>query len=301
MSNKYHYSVLSSELINKLDINPEGVYVDCTLGLGGHSNLIASKLTTGKLISIDQDELALKEAKLRINNIDNVIFVKDNFRNIGKILDELNIKEVDGIIYDLGTSYYQLVDEDRGFTYHGDTSLDMRMNINQDFDAKILLATYPEDKLVKILRDYGDEKQAVRLAQAIIAEREISPILTNTRLNEIIKNVKGYSKGKHPSKNVYQAIRIEVNDEMVALRESLNVAINYLKVNGKLLVITFHSLEDRIVKDFFYHKKQLITETLFENIHHYHTSKTVYPTQLEIDENKASRSAKLRILTKLNE
>lgn len=296
-----HYSVLLKETINKMEIDPKGIYVDMTLGLGGHSEQIAKRLTTGRLISFDQDEIAIARAKNRLKKYENITFVKSNFRFIKEELAKIGINKVDGILYDLGTSFYQLTDENRGFTYHGESILDMRMDLQGKVTAADILNTYDEKKLSWIFKKYGDEKKSKQLAKAIVERREVVKFETNVQLNEIIKEVKGWNKNKHPSKNIFQSIRIEVNNEIDVIEESLIQAIELIKINGRISVITFHSLEDIVTKNIFWQKKQDIIQTPMENIHLYHTPKVVYPSKEEIKENKASRSAKLRILIKKRE
>ena len=294
-----HYSVLTNETIKKLNIKKDGIYIDCTLGLGGHSKLIAEKAIDGKVIAFDQDPIAIKKAKENLFELSNVIFIEDNFKNIKKRLNELNIYEVDGILYVLGTSYYQLTDENRGFTYHGESKLDMRMNPNQELSAIEVVNEYSKDDLANIFFKYGDEKKSFKIADAIINYRNSKKITLNTELNEIIKSVKGYVKDKHPSKNIFQAIRIEVNNEIEVIKESINDAISLLKKGGVIAVITFHSLEDKTVKNIFWEFKEDINITPMGNVHKYKTNKSIYPSDDEISENKASRSAKLRTLIKL--
>ncbi len=294
-----HYSVLAKETIDRLKIKKDGIYIDCTLGLGGHTRLLAEAANEGKVISFDQDPNAMAKAKENLQDLDNIIFIEDNFANIKSRVDELGISKVDGILYDLGTSYYQLTDEDRGFTYHGETKLDMRMNPNQELSAIEVVNQYSKDELVNIFYKYGDEPKAHRIAEAIIEYRQDKQITLNTELNEIIKSVKGFVKDKHPSKNIFQAIRIEVNNEIGVIEESLEQAVELVKKNGIIAVISFHSLEDKTVKNFFWEKKEDIEVTMMGNNHKYKTSKVIYPSKAEVEENNASRSAKLRTLTKL--
>ncbi len=296
-----HYSVLAKETIDRLKIKKDGIYIDCTLGLGGHTRLIAEKAIDGKVISFDQDPNAMKKAKENLSDLSNIIFVEDNFSNIKSKVDELGIDKVDGILYDLGTSYYQLTDEARGFTYHGESELDMRMNPSQNLSAIEVLNEYTKEQLTDIFYKYGDEPKAPRIAQAIVEYRQNEKIILNTQLNEIIKSVKGFVKDKHPSKNIFQAIRIEVNNEIGVIEESIEQAISLLKKKGIIAVISFHSLEDKTVKNIFWEKKEDIDVTMMGNTHHYKTSKVVYPSKQEIEENNASRSAKLRTLTKLTD
>ncbi len=301
MNNMKHYSVLAKETIERLKVKKDGIYIDCTLGLGGHTRLLAEAASEGRVISFDQDPQALNKAKENLQDLKNVTFIADNFSNIKDRVLELGIDKVDGILYDLGTSYYQLTDEDRGFTYHGETKLDMRMNPNQEISAINIVNEYDKEQLAEIFFKYGDEPKSHRIAEAIIEFRQNKQITLNTELNEIIKSVKGFVKDKHPSKNIFQAIRIEVNNEIGVIEESLTQAIDLLKKKGIIAVISFHSLEDKTVKNFFWEKKEAIDITPMGNIHHYKTSKVVYPTKAEVEENNASRSAKLRTLTKLTD
>ncbi len=300
MKNKMeHYSVLSKETIDRLKVKDDGIYIDCTLGLGGHTKLLAQKAFNGRVISFDQDIEALEHAKKELSKFNNITFINDNFKNLKENLNKIGIDKVDGILYDLGTSYYQLTDSNRGFTYHGESKIDMRMNPKQTLSAIEVVNEYEESELVEIFFKYGDEPKSHRIAKAIIDARSIKPITLNTELNDVIKSVKGYVKEKHPSKNIFQAIRIEVNDEIEVLKESLEQASTSLVEKGIIAAITFHSLEDKTVKNFFWNKKEDYEITPMGNTFHWKTSKTVYPTKNEIGENKASRSAKLRILTKL--
>ncbi len=301
MGNMKHYSVLAKETIDRLKIKKDGIYIDCTLGLGGHTRLLAEAASEGKVISFDQDPQAMNQAKENLKDLNNIIFVADNFSNIKDRVLELGIDKVDGILYDLGTSYYQLTDEDRGFTYHGESRLDMRMNPDQELSAIEVINNYSKEELADIFFKYGDEPKSHKIAEAIINYRQEKEITLNTELNEIIKSVKGFVKDKHPSKNIFQAIRIEVNNEIGVIEESLTQAIDLLKKKGIIAVISFHSLEDKTVKNFFWEKKEAIDITPMGNVHHYKTSKVVYPTKEEIEVNNASRSAKLRTLTKLTE
>lgn len=295
-----HYSVLSNEIIDKLKLKENGIYIDATLGLGGHTEKIKTLCPKCMVISFDQDINAINYSKKRLEEYSNIFFLNQNFKNIKYEVEKLNFKKVDGIIYDLGTSFYQLTDESRGFTYHGKTKLDMRMNQDQELSAINVLNEYSEKELSNIFFKYGDEKLSNKIAKAIVEYRENNKITYNTELNEIIRSVKGFTKDKHPFKNIYQSIRIEVNNEMGVLEDSLNEAFDILKKDGIIAVITFHSLEDRIVKNIFWNKKEDIEVTEFGNIHKYKTFKVVYPSKKEIEMNKASRSAKLRTIKKLN-
>lgn len=294
-----HYSVLLKETIDKLCIKKNGTYVDATLGFGGHTKEIAK--VAHKVISFDQDINAINVTKKKLKTFKNITFINTNFENLEYELKKLNIQKIDGILFDLGTSLEQLTDEKRGFTYHGQSVLDMRMDQEQTMSAIDVINEYSRHSLEKIFFEFGDEKLAKKLASKIIEERKKNKITTNTQLNEIIKKVKGWNKKKHPSKNIFQAIRIEVNREIEVLKEGLKQAVKFLDFGATLVVITFHSLEDKIVKDFFYKLKQKEKITTFKNIKYFYTHKTIYPSEKEINENKASRSAKLRSITKNNE
>lgn len=296
-----HFSVLKEETIDKLNINPDGVYVDATVGMGGHTKEIAERLSKGKIISFDQDSNAINYCKNKLSKYKNIIFVNSNFKNLKKELSKLGIEKIDGILYDLGASNYQFKDPSRGFTYRELSKLDMRMDVNSKLNAIDVINDYSESKLSKIFKEYGDEKNSSKLAKEIVLIRKNKKIKTNKELNEIITNVKGHSKKKNNLKNIYQSIRIEVNDEINSIKKSLEQAIDLLKINGRIIVITFHSLEDRVVKNIFWENKQKIIETPTENIHLFKTKKTIYPTKEEVELNKASRSSKLRVLIKNNE
>ena len=300
-----HYSVLLSESINGLKINPTGTYVDMTLGLGGHSKEIIRRLEKGgTLIAIDQDEKAIEIAKKNLSDEINktkakVIFIKSNFEKIDTVLEELNIKGIDGFLYDLGTSFYQLTSPERGFSFKEDL-IDMRMDLDQTFTALSVLNEYSEKELMKMFFDYGDIKFARDLAKEIISFRENKPFKDTGDLNSIIDRFKKRN-GKSSINNIYQAIRIEVNDEIGVLEKSLEKAIKFLNLNGVMSIITFHSLEDRVVKNFFRKYRDLEKETQFEILKFYKTTKAVFPSKEEVFENLPSRSAKLRILTKIYE
>ncbi len=296
-----HISVLQDEVLDKMELKPNGIYVDATLGLGGHTRLMANAQPEARIIAFDQDEDAIKEAKEILKNCSNVTIIKSNFANLKNELKKIGFEKIDGILYDLGTSYYQLTDEERGFTYHGDAKLDMRMDKSSKLSAIEVINEYREEDLAEIFWKYGDEKQSRKLAKAIVSKRQEGKITRNTELNEIIKQVKGFNKDKHPSKNIYQAIRIEVNKEIEAIEESLKQALEIVKVDGTVNVITFHSLEDRVVKDIFWKAKEDIIVTPKGNIQKFKTSKSIYPTKEEIEKNNASRSAKLRTIRKLKE
>ncbi len=303
MSNLNHVSVMLAETIRSLNIKENGIYIDMTLGLGGHSEAIAKTLKRGTIVCIDQDEKALEHSKNRLSQYINddlkIYFIHSNFSNIKNILLELNLTKVDGVLMDLGTSYYQLTDTDRGFSYKGDI-LDMRMDFSSNSKtAQTVLNEYSQVELAKIFFEYGDVKFAKDLAREIILFRESEYIKYPSQLNQIIDR---FSKmHKNNIKNIYQAIRIEVNDEISVLQKALKDVTEFLNIEGVISVITFHSLEDKVVKEYFNELKKLEHETPFEIIKFFKTSKVMWPSKEEISENKPSRSAKLRILVKKNE
>ncbi len=246
-----HISVLLEETIDSLNIKEDGIYVDCTLGGGGHSKEILKKLShKGKLIGIDQDTSALKAAKERLKDYENVIYVHNNFYNIDSILEELDIDKVDGIVMDLGVSSYQLDEASRGFSYMKDAPLDMRMNRDENFSAYDVVNSYGEEELFKILKNYGEEKFSRKIARFIVERRTEKSIETTGELVEIIRKAipAKFQREGHPAKRTFQAIRIEVNKELQILNKAIEDSVNRLNKDGRLSIITFHSLEDRIVK-----------------------------------------------------
>ncbi len=307
-----HYSVLLSESVDGLNIKPDGVYVDCTLGGGGHSEAIASKLTEGgKLIAIDQDSAAIEASQKRLAPYsDRIVFVHDNFSNVGEVLARLEIPKIDGAVIDLGVSSYQLDTPCRGFSYMHDAPLDMRMNSEAALTAREVINTYSEAQLKKIFFDYGEEKFSSRIASKICAVREDKPIETTLELVDIIRAsipAKAREAGSHPAKRVFQAVRIEVNSELSIIEPTLNSLIYSLKDGGRLSVITFHSLEDRIVKQTFAENSKGCTcpkdfpicvcgkKPRIKQINH----KPILPSEKELSENSRSHSAKLRIAEKI--
>ncbi|MGL5085599.1 MAG: 16S rRNA (cytosine(1402)-N(4))-methyltransferase RsmH [Clostridium sp.] len=305
-----HVSVLLNECIDGLDIKPDGIYVDCTLGGAGHSSHIVKKLSEkGRLIGIDQDKDALKAAGERLKEFKNVTLVHSNFYNIDSILENLNIEKVDGILMDLGVSSYQLDEGERGFSYMKDAPLDMRMNREDKLSAYEVVNEYSEDEITRIIRDYGEEKFARRIAKFILARREERPIETTFELVELIKNAipaKARREGPHPAKRTFQAIRIEVNSELSILNRTIEDGVKRLNPDGRMAIITFHSLEDRIVKIKF---RELATECIcpreFPICICKNTAKVklvsrkpIDPTEKEVEENPRSRSAKLRVVKK---
>lgn len=250
-----HKSVLLDEVLEGLNIRPDGIYVDGTLGGAGHSREIASRLTAGRLVGIDQDEAAISAATERLREFqDKVTIVRDNYANTPEILKKLGIGRVDGILLDLGVSSYQLDNEERGFSYRFDAPLDMRMDQRQDMTARDIVNDYSESRLYQIIRDYGEDRFARNIAKHIAKARETKAIETTGELVEIISGaipMKVRKTGGHPAKRTFQAIRIELNSELKVLEESLETMVDTLDENGRFCVITFHSLEDRIVKNAF--------------------------------------------------
>ncbi|EGQ2792758.1 16S rRNA (cytosine(1402)-N(4))-methyltransferase RsmH, partial [Staphylococcus pseudintermedius] len=252
----HHISVLLKETVDQLNIKEDGVYVDCTLGGAGHSQYLLNQLSDeGRLIAIDQDMTAINHAKEKLQqDLHKVTFVHNNFRNLANILAELNIDKVDGILYDLGVSSPQLDVPERGFSYQHNAKLDMRMDQTQPLSAYEVVNTWSYETLVKIFFRYGEEKFSKQIARKIEARRQQQPIETTFDLVACIKEgipAKARRKGGHPAKRVFQAIRIAVNDELAAFEDSLEQAIDHVKVNGRISVITFHSLEDRLCKQMF--------------------------------------------------
>ena len=306
-----HKSVLLEESIDGLNIKENGVYVDCTLGFGGHSSEILKRLKKGLLIAIDQDDMAIKASKERLSKIsDNYEIIKCNFVRMKEELLKRGISKVDGILFDLGVSSPQLDIDERGFSYHHDAKLDMRMDQSKEFSAYDVVNTYDYNRLVKIFREYGEEKYATSIAKQIIKYRENKPIETTLELVDIIKSGMPYKamRDSHPARKVFQAIRIEVNDELNVLERALEDAISLLNVNGRICVITFHSLEDRIVKNIFRKYSEVPNEIkklpfvpeeyqpVLKII-----SKGTVPSKKELEENNRARSSRLRIVEKIKE
>ena len=306
-----HISVLLNECLEGLNIKENGIYVDGTLGGAGHSSEILKKLSNeGRLIGIDQDTDALKAAKERLENYSNVTFVHSNFSSIENVLNNLNIDGVDGILMDLGVSSYQLDEGERGFSYMKYAPLDMRMNRDNDFSAYNVINEYSEEDLYRIIRDYGEEKFARRIASFIVENRQEKNIETTLELVEIIKSAipaKARREGPHPAKRTFQAIRIEVNSELSILNKTLEDGVGKLNKGGRMAIITFHSLEDRIVKNKFRDlavscrcPKEFPVCVCGEKAKVKVISrKAIEPTKEEVDINPRSRSAKLRVIEKL--
>jgi 16S rRNA (cytosine1402-N4)-methyltransferase len=292
---------MPSEAITGLKVKRDGTYIDCTLGGGGHTLEIIKK--GGIVLGIDQDSDALKHfrAKLSFTNNkavegENLFLANGNFKDIDKIAKEFNFSLVDGIIYDLGVSTHQLREKERGFSFGTDAKLDMRMDLNACLSAKEVVNTKPAKELYEIFTKYGEEKRAWSIANAIVRARLVKEIETTTELALLIEQVRGRSKNSfdrtHPATRVFQSLRIYVNEELDCLKESLPKALNLIRKNGRLVVISFHSLEDRIVKNFIKRKED---ERVLENI----TKKPIRPSLFEIEKNKSSRSGKLRVAQKL--
>ena len=247
-----HIPIMLSAVIEGLDIKPDGVYIDGTLGGAGHSSEIAARLSDeGMLIGIDQDEDAIKAASERLSEYSNVKIFRNNYVNFKTVMEQAGVEKVDGILLDLGVSSYQLDNKDRGFSYREDAPLDMRMDRSRDYTAKDIVNDYSEAELKRILGSYGEEKFAGRIAANIVKQRQIKPIETTFELNDIIKNsipAAARRSGGNPCKKSYQALRIELNEELTVLDEALEDMIDVLSPGGRLAIITFHSLEDRIVK-----------------------------------------------------
>ena len=303
-----HKSVLLEETIDNLNIKPDGIYVDGTLGGAGHSEQIVKRLGEGgRLIGIDQDEDAIAAASKRLEPYgDKVTIVRDNYQNFRRILDELNIQKVDGILLDLGVSSYQLDNADRGFTYRVDAPLDMRMDNRQTKTAKDIVNDYSEAELFRILKDYGEERYAKSIAYHICKYRENKVIETTEELNDIIRGSipsKARNGQGHPSKQTFQAIRIELNRELDVLRDSIDGMIASLNPGGRLCIITFHSLEDRIVKlAFRKNENPCICPPNFpvctcgrKPLGKVITRKPIIPGERELEENSRSKSSKLRV------
>lgn len=309
-----HITVLLNEAVDGLNIKPDGTYVDCTLGGGGHSGLILSKLSeNGKLYSFDQDITAINFNKDKFeeeNELGKVNFIKSNFRNISEELNKRNILGVDGILYDLGVSSPQFDNADRGFSYNYDAPLDMRMDQSQSLTARDVVNDWSYEQLVRIFFRYGEEKFAKSIARRIEKVRQQTPIETTGQLVDLIKEAipaKARRKGGHPAKKTFQAIRIAVNDELGALEESLEQALDLLNPGGRISVITFQSLEDRLVKVMFKQKTSLpelppglpVIPDSQKVEYKLITRKPIVPSEDEITHNNRAHSAKLRIIEKL--
>ncbi|HAR6217273.1 16S rRNA (cytosine(1402)-N(4))-methyltransferase RsmH [Staphylococcus pseudintermedius] len=304
----HHISVLLKETVDQLNIKEDGVYVDCTLGGAGHSQYLLNQLSDeGRLIAIDQDITAINHAKEKLQqDLHKVTFVHNNFRNLANILAELNIDKVDGILYDLGVSSPQLDVPERGFSYQHNAKLDMRMDQTQPLSAYEVVNTWSYETLVKIFFRYGEEKFSKQIARKIEARRQQQPIETTFDLVACIKEgipAKARRKGGHPAKRVFQAIRIAVNDELAAFEDSLEQAIDHVKVNGRISVITFHSLEDRLCKQMFQEYEKgpdvprglpVLPEAYIPKLKRVNR-KPIVADATDLEDNHRARSAKLRV------
>ncbi len=302
-----HVPVLLQEAIHYLDLHDDGTYVDATLGGGGHSEAILRQLRKGRLFAFDQDDYALERAKTRLKHFDNVVFIRDNFRNLRARLQEQGVDSVDGILFDLGVSSFQFDIPERGFSYQFDAPLDMRMDPSGELDARQIVNEYPEARISEILFRYGEEPFARKIARKIVEARAKTPIATTFQLVDTVKSAlpeKVLRQKGHPAKQTFQALRIAVNDELRALEAALQQAIQILKPAGRLVTITFHSLEDRICKTIFRDFATinvpkglpvLITEKPVLKLL---TKHVVTPSEAEILANNRAHSAKLRAVEK---
>ena len=305
-----HRSVLLEETLKYLNLSETSIIVDCTLGYGGHSSEILKKIKRGFLFAFDQDEDAIKASTLKLREIsNNYEIIKSNFVHLKEELEKRKITKVDGILFDLGVSSPQLDEKERGFSFHQDAKLDMRMDKDNPLSAYEVVNTYPYEKLIDIFFRYGEERYAREIAKGIIKSREKKPIETTLELVEIIKNnvPEKYKREKHPARKVFQAIRIEVNQELEVFEQALRQALDLIKVGGRVCVITFHSLEDRLCKQIF-NEVSSINKSLKELpiIPEYYQPKykiigSFVPTKKETETNHRARSAKLRVIEKIRE
>ena len=303
-----HISVLLEECIQNLNLKPTSTIVDCTLGYAGHSSRILKQIPNGFLYAFDQDEEAIKNADEKLKSIsNNYKIIHSNFVNIKEELKKLNITKVDGILFDLGVSSPQLDEDYRGFSFHKDAKLDMRMDQSKDFSAYNVVNEYELNDLIRIFRDYGEEKYASNIAKKIINYRNNKPIETTLELVDIIKSAvpESYKREKHPARKVFQAIRIEVNNELEVFKSALLQSLDLLNVGGRICVITFHSLEDRICKEIFkecstidknIQKLPIIPDVYLPN---FKVVANISPSSTELEENARSRSAKLRVIERI--
>ena len=303
-----HESVLLKEVINNLNLKKDSIVVDCTLGYGGHSSEILKRIPEGHLYAFDQDEQAIKYSDERLKKIaDNYTIIYSNFVNLKQELKKKGIEKVDAILFDLGVSSPQLDEDKRGFSFHKDAILDMRMDKKNKLTAKKVVNTYSKDQLTKIFYQYGEEKYAKSIASNIVKKREEQEIITTLELVDIIKESVpfAYKKNHHPARKVFQAIRIEVNQELEVFKTAIEDALTMLKPKGRILVITFHSLEDRICKEKFNEVSKIDDKVKglpvipLEYQKPYKVIKSITPSQEEIEKNNRSRSARLRILERI--
>ena len=305
-----HKTVLLNEAIDNLNVKEDGIYVDATLGFGGHSGLILKRVKRGFLFAFDQDEMAIEYSNKKLSEIgNNYEIIKSNFVNLKEELNKRGINKIDGIVFDLGVSSPQLDIPERGFSYHNDAPLDMRMDRDKEFSAYDVVNTYSYNDLVRILREYGEEKYASSIANNIIKTRENKKIETTLELVEVIKKSMPYKamKDSHPARKTFQAIRIEVNNELGVLRDALEEAIEMLNVGGRISVITFHSLEDKIVKEIFttYSKVDSSLSKLpfipKEYLPKFKLIANITPSKEELEENNRARSSRLRVIERIED
>ena len=305
-----HKTVLLNEAIDNLNLKEDGIYVDCTLGFGGHSGLILKRVKRGFLFAFDQDDMAINYSNEKLSNIgSNYEIIKSNFAYLKEELEKRNINEVDGIVFDLGVSSPQLDIADRGFSFHNDAKLDMRMDTSSEFSAYNVVNEYSYDELVRVIRDYGEEKYASSIAKNIVKNRENKKIETTLELVDIIRNsmpVKA-TMGSHPARKTFQAIRIEVNNELEVLKIALESALSMIKVGGRISVITFHSLEDRIVKDTFKKYSEVdknLSKLPFipeDYLPKYKVIANITPSNEELEGNNRARSSRLRVIERIKD
>ena len=305
-----HVSVLLEESISALNLKENSIIVDCTLGYGGHSSNILTRIKRGYLFAFDQDSEAIRHSTERLKAIGtNFTIIKSNFVNLKEELEKRNVKEVNGFIFDLGVSSPQLDEKERGFSYHEDARLDMRMDQDNPLSAYEVVNNYTKEQLTDIFFKYGEDKFARNIAKKIVEYREEKPIETTLELVEIIKSAvpMKFRKDKHPARQIFQAIRIEVNHELDVIEPALEQALSMLKVGGRVVVITFHSLEDRIVKNFF--KEKCAIDQMLQGMpnipdeylpdYKLVNTKAIIPNDKELSENTRSRSAKLRVIERV--
>ena len=305
-----HKTVLLNEAIDNLNVKEDGIYVDATLGFGGHSGLILKRVKRGFLFAFDQDEMAIEYSDKKLSEIgNNYEIIKSNFVNLKEELNKRGINKIDGIVFDLGVSSPQLDIPERGFSYHNDAPLDMRMDRDKEFSAYDVVNTYSYNDLVRILREYGEEKYASSIANNIIKTIENKKIETTLELVEVIKKSMPYKamKDSHPARKTFQAIRIEVNNELGVLRDALEEAIEMLNVGGRISVITFHSLEDKIVKEIF-NKYSKVDSSLSklpfipkEYLPKFKLITNITPSKEELEENNRARSSRLRVIERIED
>ncbi len=302
-----HISVLLQEAVDALSVKPNGIYVDMTLGGGGHSEQILKRLKNGRLFCFDQDEYAISKAKEKLAVFSNVTYVHSNFENLISELNELGIDKVDGVLFDLGVSSFQFDLPDRGFSYNYDAPLDMRMDQSQSLSAWEVVNKYTANQIIKLLYEYGEESFARNIAKKIIEQRNVKPINTTFELVDVIRRAlpsKVLKKKGHPAKQTFQAIRIEVNHELDALKKALDDSIKIIRPSGRIVVITFHSLEDRICKKIFKSYSEIdipkglpiiVTEVPVLSLIN---KKVILPSEEELADNNRAHSAKMRVVQK---